>query len=895
VETQRAVVGPYRILGRLGAGGMGEVFLAEDSRLRRRVALKAVTASHAANREARLRLLREARAAAGLNHPNIAAIYDVLETDADSGMYIVMEYVEGTSLDEMVRTGPLPVRRVVQIGLELADALATAHAQGIVHRDLKPSNVRLTTAGHVKVLDFGLARTLDDVRVRADSDQDTATLTEANQLVGTPAYMAPEQLRGGRGDQKSDIYGLGVVLYELLTGQRPFDGATTLDLAVQAITKGVPDVRTGRPDTPADLAAVIARATALEPHDRLTSAEELHSLLQDVYSEQPTPSPSSPLPPVRLPSPAPTVLASAPLPAPPKPAWHGLQSRPVLVLAAVLALCAVGAVAWRFRPASRLGPETRAASVVAVLPVAAPTGTPELESTAAGVGEVIAANLGAVPGLQVIPRRETTASLGERRNVGRVLQDLAPNYVVNAAVDGTPTRYRLEVKLLDAAGNMSWSRIYEGRTDDPFSLPAQVSEDVGRAMADLGAVSRQAIDAVSKKFQKPPTTQPEAWSYYTDALRFLDRPDIQGNLTRATTLLEEAVKKDPRFALGWAALATACSAQYDETKEQRWITRVQEANLEALRLDPDRAETRLALAQMYENTGAYDQAVEEYQRAMALSPSSDLPLRLLGGLCIDAGRLKEAVTVLQQAVDLRPGYWRNWSFLGQAYYQAGRPQDAIKAYYRLLALQPDNTRGHSSLGAVLQEIGRNEEAREHYRRAVDIDNTPSAWSNLGTLEFFDGRHVDAARAYEKAIALDKTEATYHRNLGDARLALGRRAEAARAYGEALELVEQQLATNPRDPEVISLRPLLEAKLGRLADARQHAVTAYALLPENKEVNYHLCVVAALDGRLDDAAALLGRALERGYSVRTATLDPDLAKLRQVPGVRERLAAAGSPR
>jgi len=873
---------------------MGEVFLAEDSRLRRRVALKAVTAGHAARPEARQRLLREARAAAGLNHPNIAAIYDVLEADADTGMFIVMEYVEGTSLDEMVRLGPLPVRRVLQIGLELADALAAAHAQGVVHRDLKPSNVRLTAAGHVKVLDFGLARILDaDVRVRDDSDRDTATLTEANQLVGTPAYMAPEQLRGGRGDQKSDIYGLGVLLFELLTGRRPFDAPTPIDLAVQALTKGVPDVRAGRPDVPADLAAVIARATAIEPHDRLGSAQELRDLLQDIHAGQPTPTPLSPMPPLQVPLPAPSPPPAAPRAA--SSARQVIPGRPGLMLAVAVILCVVAVVAWRLRPGSSPASRVQPASVVAVLPVSAPAGAAELESTAAGVGEVIAANLGAVPGLQVIPRGETSASFGARRNVGKVLQDLAPNYVVNAAVEGTPARYRLEVKLLDAAGNTSWSRAYEGRTDDPFSLPARVSEDVGRAMADLGAVSRQAVDAASMKFQKPPTTQREAWSYYTDALRFLDRPDIQGSLTRATTLLEEAVKKDPHFALGWAALGTACSAQYDETKEPRWIKRVQEANLEALRLEPDRPETRIALAQMYENTGAYERAVEEYRRAMALSPSGDLPLRLLGGLYIDAGRLQEAVTVLQQAVDLRPGYWRNWSFLGHAYYQAGRYQDAIKAYYRLLALQPDNTRGHSSLGAVLQEIGRNEEAREHYRRAVELDNTPSAWSNLGTLDFFDGRYGDATQAYEKAIALDRTEATYHRNLGDARLALGRRSEAAQAYENALELVEQQLATNPRDPEVLSLRPLLEAKLGRMADATQHAASAYALLPDNKEVNYHLCVVAALDGRLDDAAALLGRALERGYSVRTATLDPDLAKLRQVPGVAERLAAAGSPR
>jgi Flp pilus assembly protein TadD/TolB-like protein len=530
-----------------------------------------------------------------------------------------------------------------------------------------------------------------------------------------------------------------------------------------------------------------------------------------------------------------------------------------------------------------------------VLPVSTPPGSAELESVATGLSEVLAANLGAVPGVQVLPRAETRGAFGKRKDVDQVFADLAPNYVVSAALEGTLSQFRLEVRLLDARGRASWSRVYEGRGGDPFNLPAMVSEHVGRALADAGAVSHQAVDGASGRFQQPPTTERDAWAYYTDALRFLDRPDIQGNVTRATTLLEEAVRKDPRFALGWAALAAAYSVQYDETKEPQWTQRVQQANLEALRLDPNRAETRLALAQMYENTGKYDRAVDEYRRAMALAPSSDLPLRLLGGLYTDAGRYEDAVSVLKQAVGLRPGFWRNWSYLGYAYLKAGRHEEAVAAYERLLALQPDSARGHNALGAVLQEIGRTGEAREHYRRSAALDSSPAAWSNLGTLDFFDGRYTDAAQAFQKAVAARPSDATYGRNLGDALLASGRRNDATQAYGAALASLELQVATNPRDAEALSLRAVVEAKLGRMSEARQHAAGALALLPENKDVLYHACVVAAFDGRLDDAAALLGRALERGYSVRTATLDPDLAKLRQVPGVRERLAAADSPR
>ena len=448
---------------------MGEVFLAEDTRLRRRVALKAVTTRHAARPEARQRLLREARAAAALNHPNIAAIYDVIETDGD--MHIVMEYVEGTSLDEVVRRGPLPVRRALRIGLELTDAVAAAHEHGVVHRNLKPSNIRLTSSGHVKVLDFGLARTLDaDPRVPAGSDGTTAALTDVNQLVGTPAYMAPEQLRGARGDQQSDIYGLGVVLFELLTGQRPFQATSTIDLAIQALTLGVPDLRTLRPDTPSDLAAIVARATARDLRDRIASVAELRDLLRDVYEEQPPASPASPMPvplvaqtPIATPPQTPLPVSTS-QPALPQAPWWSWQTAWARVgYRAMAALMAIGLVAFavsRFRavpsPSEPVTP-TRALTV-AVLPVSVPPGSSELQAAAAGIGEIIATNLSLVPGLQVLPRVDTATALGVIRDVARVVRDLAPTYVVNAGVDGSSSEFRLDVNLLDAKGAVAWTR-----------------------------------------------------------------------------------------------------------------------------------------------------------------------------------------------------------------------------------------------------------------------------------------------------------------------------------------------------------------------------------------------------------------------------------------------------
>ena len=231
------LIGPYRILGKLGAGGMGEVSLAEDTRLGRRVGLK--TLSHAATHdpEAKRRLLREARAAAALNHPNIASIYDIVE--ADGRTHIVMEYVSGGTLSLRLRQGPLPIDQVVDIGIQLTDALEEAHSHGIVHRDLKPANVCVTPEGKVKVLDFGLAksRPLQASDATIDAPLTGPSLTQMGQVIGTPGYMSPEQLRGQSVDHRTDIYSLGVVLYELSTGQRPFSDSDVMGVALATLTE----------------------------------------------------------------------------------------------------------------------------------------------------------------------------------------------------------------------------------------------------------------------------------------------------------------------------------------------------------------------------------------------------------------------------------------------------------------------------------------------------------------------------------------------------------------------------------------------------------------------------------------------------------------------------------
>lgn len=282
-------VGAYRILERLGSGEMGDVYLADDLQLERRVALKCPSDEWLSQPYARKRLHREARAAARLKHPNIAAVYDVL--DVDDRPVIVMEYVEGEGLSACLRRQRLSVEQAVQIGIQIADAVAEAHSNGVLHRDLKPGNIRLTPDGRVKVLDFGLAKVRPPPLEPATRPTIESSLTEAGQMLGTPGYAAPEQLTGKTADQRSDIFAVGVNLFEMLAGRLPFPGSDPMSLALATVTEPAPSVRTLNSTVPAALASIVARALEKNPKERFQTAAQLAGELRRVavvLAERPT-------------------------------------------------------------------------------------------------------------------------------------------------------------------------------------------------------------------------------------------------------------------------------------------------------------------------------------------------------------------------------------------------------------------------------------------------------------------------------------------------------------------------------------------------------------------------------------------------------------------------------
>jgi serine/threonine protein kinase/tetratricopeptide (TPR) repeat protein len=839
-------IGPYVIEGPLGQGGMGEVYRARDTRLHREVAIKVLRGAVSDDNVSR-RVVREARAAAQLNHPGIAAVYDVLEQDGRT--HIVMEYVRGPTLAERVRGRRLESRDVLAFGLKIADALACAHAAGIVHCDLKPANIRLADDDAVKILDFGLARRSQragGIGVdRPVSGLSAASL--AGLAAGTPGYMSPEQLIGLPLDERTDVYSLAVMLYEMAAGRRPFEGSDVASARLAMLERVAPELPS---DVPPTLRAVISKGLSRVPIDRYASVVEMRDALLSAGITNGGASNES----VRRPR----------------------FSRQMLVAAAVLAAAAVlTIVGWRMwrQARSSSGP-----TVIAVMPFdqAGPASSGGLT---AGIADVLTADLSHVPDLVVLPRSATLGNIAAGKDYARIARDLGVRDVITGSVQSADGLLRVTIAIVTATqGRTVWTEHFDGRVSDVFALEQQITNAVIGHLPQFTAAARRSHPTA------PTTTSVEAFEDYSQGRAFLDRNDITGNIDRALALFRQAVLVDSRFTLAQAAIGEACWLKYLETRDPQWTEKARDATIEALRLDPDQPMVRYALALIYQGTGKRGAAAEELQKAIALQPSSDEFHRLLGRVYTTLQQTDDAVREFRIALRLRPGFWDTYRALGVAYYNVGRYDEAIAAFTRMTELQPDSAASFQTLGTAYQAKGDTTHALEAYDRANAVKPSATAWNNIGILHHQESRFDAAVAAYEKSIALQPKEPTTYRNLGDTYTRLRNPERARAAYEKAVTLTNARLAVDPHDGPMLSLQALCEAKLGRTEQAVRVAGQAVAVAPASAIVLYRAAVVNVFATRFDDAVKLLQSALEHGYGRRLAAEDEDLDQLRRLPKV-----------
>jgi tetratricopeptide (TPR) repeat protein/tRNA A-37 threonylcarbamoyl transferase component Bud32 len=838
---------------------MGEVYLAIDTRLNRRVALKYLSDPSLDVPRARERLLREARAAAQITHPNIAAIYDILDTATPP--CIVMEYAAGETLARVAARGPLACEQVLKIGAQLADALSRAHAAGVVHRDLKPANIVLTSDGSVKILDFGLARVRDVELDPTSADAPTREAPESmvGTFAGTTAYMAPEQWVGRPASPLSDIYSVGVTLYELLTGRRPFDGDTTLDLVDEILSKPTPSVSGANSAVPPLLDAVVAKAMAREPGKRYQSAAQLAEGLAQVArgSGGGTVRGSS------RDRPADTTASAA------QPAWRRV-AYPVAALAVAVSLLASGYLLWGRKAAA----PTASYQYVAVLPFTASAGDREAAAAAAAISEVFTSALEGLSSIALVSKSDSKAYLEKSADARKSARALGAA-TVSGSVLRAGTAMRFSIRVEQANGKTLTQKLYDASAATMADQEAQAVDQV------VSALNVYLTSADRERLQRVPSCRPDAMADYVSARALLGREDVPGNPAKAETAFERAIAKDPNCALAHAGLADAYWALYRATKDASWAARADTAIHRASALDSESRAIRKSEAAFYMNNGRSDAAEKTLRAVIARWPNDDEAHRLLSSVLDDEDRSIEAATELQQAINLRPTNWINYLVQGNRHFDSQRFAEAAESYQRVLAIQPDNVWGIINLGAAYWKLGEREKAIATYLASPVRDD--AILGNTGVFYFDMGQFEKAADAWQQAVELAPNDAVWHGNLGDAYARLGRRNEALEHYRQAADRSGDRLAVNPADARLLARHAVYDAKLGR-PEAAQHAAEAVRLSPDDPTVLYKRAVVHCLLGQPEQAADWLRRAIEKKYPRESARADADLDPIKKRPEV-----------
>ena len=824
-----ATIGPYRVVRELGQGGMGTVVLAEDTRLGRYVALKTVSGTQAGTTGGRAQLLDEARAAAAITHPAIAAVHDVVEHDGD--IAIVFEYVEGETLAARLAKGPLGEDQAVQIAIQLADALGVAHGHGVLHRDLKPSNIMLAPGGVVKILDFGIARFRPVGQPGAEGDEG---------FMGTPGYVAPEQWVGKPADQRSDLYALGVVIFEMITGKRPFPDREPFALARAAIERIARRMSSLVPHVSPALDKLVARLLAADPALRPPHARVVADALRSML-------------------------------APPAPA-PGVRWRPWAVGAAV-AVAAGAAMVWALTRPVTLDVKN---PVIAVLPFANVTGNEGNDYLAAGVADSLVTSLASLPTVTVLSRSAVEEARARRKEPGAVARDLGATFVVEGTVQGAGPQLRLGLNLLRQDGSVAWAVGVEGAADSVFDMQARLAAALG------GALSVQMSPADRARLSTPPTSNADALDAYWRGRAMLERRDTAGNLQRAAVAFGEALRLDAGFVDAHVALGEAYWELYNATRDPKYADAAVRAGQSALQLAPEQPSVRFAYARGLVDSGRNADAVNELQRTLALQPNNDEAHRQLGRALAALGRLDEGLAEWRRSIALRPNNWQPYAEMGRALLQAARYDEARESAERLIALQPDNVVGYQQLGAVYQTTGDTERALKYYDQATAIAPAAQVLSNVGILNYDRRDYAKAAGAFRRAIALRPNEHRTHRNLGDSLLKLGQRTDATASYRKAAELAEAQVLVNPASVQDLSALALYLQKAGDGAAALRRVDDALRQAPKDPQVWYRAAAVHALAGRRDAALAALQQALSLGFSRARVAADDDFGTLREQP-------------
>jgi serine/threonine protein kinase/Flp pilus assembly protein TadD len=855
----------FEILEKLGEGGMGVVYCARDLKLDRLVALKILPPEQTSNPRRRARFASEAKAASGLNHPNIITIYDIETVDGVD--YIAMEYVRGATLDELIRGPRIELTTVLDYAAQVASALSAAHGAGIVHRDIKPGNIMVTKSGGIKLLDFGLAQ-IEHPDVNPDAPTTTmAFLTRPGTVVGTVAYMSPEQARGGGIGPRSDIFSFGVVLYQILTGMLPFQSGSEIGLLYEIVNTPAPQLIKIRTDLPTVVGAIVEKALEKDPERRYQRAEDLLHDLKEIARQ------------LEAGVTAQDIAVGS------LRRHKTLRSRlwSISALAASLLLL-IAVVAWRVAP--RWLHPVPAEKKIAVLPFRNIGGDRDNQAFCDGMMESLTSELTELSqfhgSLWVVPasevRREGLASPGEARRA------LGANLVITGSVQRDHDHVRLTANLVDA-GTMRQLRSSEIQSAVGGEAELQdsvVQEIAGMLQLELGTRERQALAAGE-------TGTSGAYDLYLQARGHLQRRG-KDDIDQAIQMFQQAIALDSKYALAYAGLGEAYWRKYRDTRDTQWVEPARKNCQLALKLNNQLAPVYVTLGIIEEGAGQHIPALEALEKARQLEPSDPSVFSELGAVQEAMGKLDDAKSSYQAAARLRPGDWASLNALGGFYYRRGNYQEAIPLFQKITELAPGNSQGYTNLGATYAMAGQYESAAVSFNQSLTLRPTALAYSNLGTVYFFLGRCAEAVPMMKRATELAPKSEQVWGNLGDAYACVsGKKGDANLAYRHAVQLGQARLAVNANDGETLSVVALYQAKLGDKSKALGNIEKARRLAPSSRQVQWEAALIYELAGQRESALHALQAAIQGGQPLDEVRGEPALANLRADPRYQQLIA------
>ena len=726
-----ARLGPYEIISPLGAGGMGEVYRARDSRLERTVALKVLPEEFFEDKERSARFEREAKLLAAVNHPNIAAIHSFEEI---SGRHLlVMEFLEGTTLRDKLDVRPIPPKQAIDYALQIAKGLSAAHEKGIVHRDLKPENIFVTKGGHLKILDFGLAKRSEQEKTANETSAPTESKhTEPGTVIGTVVYMSPEQVRGLPVDHRSDIFSFGTILYELLSGKKAFKRDSVSE-TMAAIMRDEPrELSESGRSVPPSLDHIVKHCLEKSREDRFQSAKDIVFALSEAS--------------------APVVASGSREVFAPR---ASKRNSLLLVAASILVLLGIGAAILLNRRPRAEAPATAPGHSIAVLPFTNLSDDKNQEYFSDGLSEELRELLTKVKELRVVGRTSSFAFKGKTEDLASIGQKLHVAAVLEGSVRRAGDQLRVSTQLVNVAdGYQIWAETYDRKMTDVFAVQDEI------AGAVVGALKVKLLPQKSPAASQHRTSNPEAYNQYLLGRQFSSRQNIEG-FRRAAGAYQKAIELDPSYAAAYADLAVAefeISERETGAAQAEGRQKALAAAEKAIALDRDLAEGYSARGQLrFWISWDWAGAQSDFQRALSQDSGDSNTLNNHSLLLSAVGRLPEAIAATRKATSLDPLSASAWHRLGFHLNASGQLPEARKAFLRALEINPEKDLVHFDFG-VTSLLGRDPRAALAEFRQEPFDVLRLA--GVAMAEHDLGHATESQQALEQLIAKEAQIAAY---------------------------------------------------------------------------------------------------------------------------------------